>query len=149
MPRPRPGLQPVSSQRAGGLTVVQRPEELVELLPAADRFLAREAAVGVPAERRGLVLVHDLAGDFDAAHAGALAGAHLLATLQHEVIARFDADSLVDYRAHRPRMTFSGDRYESFSAPQILLYALEDDAGKPFLLLHGAEPDYAWERFVT
>ena len=28
---------------------------------------------------RGLVLVHDLAGDFDAAHAGALAGAHLLA----------------------------------------------------------------------
>jgi predicted ATP-grasp superfamily ATP-dependent carboligase len=129
--------------------VVQRPEELVELLPAAERFLAREAAVGEPAERRGLVLVHDLAGDFDAAHAGALAGAHLLATLQHEVIARFDADSLVDYRAHRPRMTFSGDRYEDFAAPEIALYALEDDAGKPFLLLHGAEPDYAWERFVA
>ena len=65
------------------------------------------------------------------------------------MIARFDADSLVDYRAHRPRMTFSGDRYESFAAPEILLYALEDDAGVPFLLLHGAEPDYAWERFVA
>jgi len=129
--------------------VPQPPEELVELLPAADRFLAREAAVGEPDERRGLVLVHDLAGDFDAAHAGALAGAHLLAGLPNEVIARFDADSLVDYRAHRPRMTFSGDRYESFTAPEILLYALEDDGGRPFLLLHGAEPDYAWERFVA
>jgi predicted ATP-grasp superfamily ATP-dependent carboligase len=129
--------------------VVQRPEELFELLPEAEPFLTREAAAGGPAGRRGLVLVHDLAGDFDAAHAGALAGAHLLAALPHEVIARFDADSLVDYRAHRPRMTFSGDRYESFAAPEILLYAVEDDAGKPFLLLHGAEPDYAWERFVA
>jgi predicted ATP-grasp superfamily ATP-dependent carboligase len=129
--------------------VAQRPEELVELLPQAERFLAREAAVGEPAARAGLVLVHDLAGDFDAAHAGALAGAHLLAALPHEMIARFDADSLVDYRAHRPRMTFNADRYESFTAPQIALYAVEDDAGRPFLLLHGAEPDYAWERFVS
>jgi len=129
--------------------VTQRPEELVELLPGADRFLAREAAVDEPGHRRGLVLVHDLAGEFDAARAGALAGAHLLAGLPSEVIARFDADSLVDYRGHRPRMTFSGDRYEDFAAPDISLYALEDDAGTPFLLLHGAEPDYAWERFVA
>jgi len=129
--------------------VAQRPEELVELLPEAEPFLAREAEVRDPSERRGLVLVHDLAGDFDAAHAAALAGAHLLASLPHEVIARFDVDSLVDYRAHRPWMTFQGDRYESFNAPEINLYALEDDAGEPFLLLHGAEPDYAWQRFVT
>jgi predicted ATP-grasp superfamily ATP-dependent carboligase len=129
--------------------VAQRPEELVELLPEAERFLAREAAVGEPAERAGLVLVHDLAGDFDAARAGTLAGAHLLAALPHDVIARFDADSLVDYRARRPRMSFNSDRYESFAAPEILLYAVEDDAGTPFLLLHGTEPDYAWERFVA
>ncbi len=127
----------------------QRPEELVELLPAAQSFLEREEAVDHPGSRRGLVLVHDLAGDFDAAHAAALAGAHLLASPPHEIVARFDADSLVDYRAHRPRMTFSGDRYESFAAPELLLYALEDDAGEPFLLLHGAEPDYAWERFIA
>jgi predicted ATP-grasp superfamily ATP-dependent carboligase len=129
--------------------VPQRPEDLVELLPAAERFLAQEAAVVDPSGRRGLVLVHDLAGDFDAAHAGALAGAHLLAALPTEVIARFDADSLVDYRAHRPRITFNSDRYEAFAAPEIALYALEDDAGEPFLLLHGNEPDYGWERFVA
>ncbi len=129
--------------------MAQRPEELVELLPEAEPFLARESAVAQAGHRRGLVLVHDLAGEFDAASASALAGAHLLGALPHEVIARFDADSLVDYRAHRPRVTFSGDRYESFAAPELLLYALEDDAGEPFLLLHGSEPDFAWERFVA
>ncbi|TFV56769.1 PAC2 family protein [Geodermatophilus sp. DF01-2] len=129
--------------------MAQRPEQLVELLAEAEPFLAREAGVSGATRRRGLVLVHDLAGEFDAASAGALAGAHLLAALPQQVIARFDADSLVDYRGHRPRMTFHGDRYESFSAPEIQLYALEDDAGEPFLLLHGVEPDFAWERFVA
>ena len=127
----------------------QRPEDLVEVLPEAEPLLAREAAVGTAEERRGLVLVHDLAGDFDAAHAGALAGSHLLASLPHQLVARFDVDALVDYRGHRPRMVFTGDRYESVTAPQIDLYAVEDDAGIPFLLLHGTEPDFAWERFIA
>jgi predicted ATP-grasp superfamily ATP-dependent carboligase len=129
--------------------VPQRPEDLVEVLPDAEPLLAREAAVSTPEERAGLVLVHDLAGEFDAAHAGALAGAHLLDALPATLIARFDVDALVDYRGHRPRMVFSGDRYESVVTPEIGLWALEDDGGTPFLLLHGAEPDFAWERFIA
>ncbi|WP_082556603.1 proteasome assembly chaperone family protein [Modestobacter sp. Leaf380] len=117
------------------------PEDLVELTPQAQLLVERTAA-------DELVLVHDLAGEFDAAHAGALAGSHLLASLPHEVVARFDADALVDYRGHRPRITFSGDHYESFAAPEITLYSVEDDSGTPFLLLHGTEPDFAWERFA-
>lgn len=117
------------------------PEDLVEVFPEADRLVERTAA-------DELVLVHDLAGEYDAAHASALAGSHLLASLSHEVVARFDADALVDYRGHRPRITFSGDRYESFAAPEITLYAVEDDGGTPFLLLHGTEPAFAWERFT-
>jgi predicted ATP-grasp superfamily ATP-dependent carboligase len=128
--------------------VPQRPEDLVELLPEAEPFLARAAAVTEAGQRRGLVLLHDLAGELDAASAAALAGAHLLAGLPHQLIARFDVDSLVDYRAHRPRMTFEGDRFTAYTAPEINLYALEDDAGEPFLLLHGSEPDYAWGRFA-
>jgi predicted ATP-grasp superfamily ATP-dependent carboligase len=132
----------------GGATVPHRPEDLVEVLPEAQPFLTREAEAGEAEQRRGLVLLHDLAGEFDAASAAALAGAHLLATLPHRVIARFDVDRLVDYRAHRPRMTFEGDRYTTFAAPELNLYAVEDDAGEPFLLLHGSEPDYAWQGFV-
>jgi predicted ATP-grasp superfamily ATP-dependent carboligase len=142
MRRHSAGLQRVGTAKE--VHVAHGPEQLVELLPAAEPFLTRD-----PEERRRLVLVHDLAGDFDAAHASALAGAHLLASLPHRVIARFDADSLVDYRAHRPRMTFSSDHYESFTPPEILLYAVEDDGGAEFLLLHGTEPDFAWERFVA
>jgi predicted ATP-grasp superfamily ATP-dependent carboligase len=129
--------------------VRQRPEDLVEVLPEAEPLLARETAVPAADQRAGLVLVHDLAGEFDAAHAGALAGSHLLASLPHQLVARFDADALVDYRGHRPRMVFTGDRYESMTSPEINLYSVEDDAGTPFLLLHGTEPDYAWERFVA
>jgi hypothetical protein len=133
--------------------VAQRPEELVELLPEAEPFLAAArgevAEQDLPGERRGPVLVHALSGDFDAASSAALAGAHLLATLPHHPVARFDADLLVDYRARRPRMTFAGDRYESYAAPEIVLSALEDDTGAPFLLLHGPEPDYRWEGFVA
>jgi hypothetical protein len=125
--------------------VTARPEDLVELLPAAEPFLTRTGGAGQPP----LVLVNTLAGEFDAAHSAALAGAHLLATLPHELVARFDADALVDYRDHRPRMTFTGDRYADFAAPEILLHALEDDTGRPFLLLAGPEPDLAWERFVA
>ncbi len=127
----------------------QRPEELVELLPEAAPFLAREESASAPEQRRGLVLVHALAGDFDAAHAAALAAGHLLSSLESRVVARFDADVLVDYRAHRPRMTFDGDRYASYTAPQILLHAVEDDAGGTFLLLQGPEPDFRWEAFVA
>ncbi|MCU1605331.1 MAG: putative ATP-grasp superfamily enzyme [Modestobacter sp.] len=129
--------------------MVQRPEDLVEVLPEAEQLLAQEESVEAPAQRPGLVLVHDLAGDFDAARAGALAGSHLLASLPHHLIARFDVDALIDYRGHRPRMVFSGDRYESITAPEINLYAVEDDAGTTFLLLHGTEPDFAWERFTA
>jgi hypothetical protein len=129
--------------------VAQRPEELVELLPEAEPFLSAEAAAGAPEERRGLVLVHALSGDFDAASSAAAAAGHLLTSLPHRPVARFDADLLVDYRARRPRMSFNGDRYESYDAPEILLSALEDDAGEPFLLLHGPEPDYRWEAFVA
>src|SRR3954463_3652300 len=142
-----PGIRRRRTKEVRG--VPQRPEDLVELLPEAEPFLARESEVSEAGQRRGLVLVHDLAGEFDAASAAALAGAHLLASLPHQVIARFDVDSLVDYRAHRPRMTFEGDRYTAFTAPELNLYAREDDAGEPFLLLHGSEPDYAWQRFVA
>jgi len=129
--------------------VRQRPEDLVEVLPEAEPLLTREASGETGDQRAALVLVHDLAGEFDAAHAGALAGSHLLASLPHQLVARFDTDALVDYRGHRPRMVFSGDRYESITSPEINLYAVEDDGGTPFLLLHGSEPDFAWERFIA
>ena len=97
----------------------------------------------------GLVLIHNLTGFLDAGAAGHLAAQHLLSTLDHETVARFDIDLMFDYRARRPRMTFLTDHYGQIDLPELLISMLRDEAGQPFLLLHGPEPDFGWRRFAT
>jgi len=97
----------------------------------------------------GPVLVHALEGFSDAGHAIRLAADHLKESLDTELIASFAIDDLLDYRSRRPVMTFKTDHFTSYQDPQLGLYALRDDAGTPFLLLAGLEPDLRWERFVT
>jgi hypothetical protein len=94
------------------------------------------------------VMVVFLDGFIDAGHAGGGFVEHVLNSLDHEVVARFDADVLVDYRARRPPMLYSGGRFETYEAPELTLYRVSDDGGSPFLLLTGFEPDVRWEAFV-
>ncbi|PZS12185.1 MAG: proteasome protein [Pseudonocardiales bacterium] len=100
-----------------------------------------------PSTGAGTVLVHALTGFVDAGQAGQLAVAHLLANLQHRVVATFDVDLLLDYRSRRPVMTFDEDRWASYQQPELVLYEVQDSAGTTFLLLTGPEPDLLWERF--
>jgi len=97
----------------------------------------------------GQVLVHAINGFLDAGGGGRLAVAHLVGALEHEVVARIDIDALFDYRARRPRMTFAADHYDEVDLPAMVLRQMRDDAGRPFLLLSGPEPDIAWQRLVT
>jgi hypothetical protein len=94
------------------------------------------------------VLLHSLTGFLDAGQAGRLAVAHLLSALDHRVVATFDLDDLYDYRARRPRMTFMSDHFATVDLPTLELVEVRDSAGVPFLLLHGAEPDHAWQRLT-
>ena len=94
------------------------------------------------------VLIHYFQGAMDAGHAGALAVDQLLMTLPSERLATFDIDSLVDYRARRPTMTFVHNTYSSVVMPELVLDLLHDDDGEDLLLLHGSEPDYRWDEFV-
>lgn len=113
-----------------------RPEDLYRLeaeLPELDRP----------------VLLHSLEGFMDAGSAGRLVRDHILETLEHRVIASFDLDELIDYRARRPMMTYDGDHWESYEKPELSLHLVHDTVGVPFLLLEGPEPDRAWERFVA
>ncbi|MGW4533291.1 proteasome assembly chaperone family protein [Nocardia sp. NPDC004340] len=97
----------------------------------------------------GPVLVHGLEGFTDAGHAVRLATSHLKDSLEHELVASFDMDELLDYRSRRPLMTFKTDHFSDYTEPELTLWALKDTAGTPFLLLAGLEPDLRWERFVT
>ncbi|MGH3794421.1 MAG: PAC2 family protein [Pseudonocardiaceae bacterium] len=96
----------------------------------------------------GAVLLHALDGFVDAGHAGRMAVEHLLASLEHRVLATFDVDQLLDYRSRRPSMIFDGDHWASYEQPRLVLYEVRDEAGTPFLILSGAEPDLQWERFT-
>ncbi|MEO7194461.1 MAG: PAC2 family protein [Pseudonocardiaceae bacterium] len=101
-----------------------------------------------PSIQAGTVLVHALTGFVDAGQAGHLAVAHLLANLEHRVLASFDVDQLLDYRSRRPVMIFNEDRWTGYERPELVLHEVRDCAGTVFLLLTGPEPDLQWERFA-
>ncbi|MFP3961103.1 PAC2 family protein [Actinomadura fulvescens] len=100
-------------------------------------------------ELSGPVLLHSLDGFVDAGSTGQLVREHLLDSLEHRVVARFDVDSLIDYRARRPMMTYDRDHWASYEAPELVVHLMEDEAGSPFLLLTGPEPDRLWEGFTA
>lgn len=89
-----------------------------------------------------------LDGFLDAGQVRTTLAEHLLEHLEHEVVASFEVDELVDYRSRRPLMTFDGDHYADYDDPSLVLYRVIDAAGEPFLLLHGDEPDFRWEAFI-
>jgi predicted ATP-grasp superfamily ATP-dependent carboligase len=93
----------------------------------------------------GAVLLHHFDGFMDAGSAGSTLVDHLLAVHEHRVIARFDVDDLLDYRARRPMMTYATDRWESYERPELVVHLLHDSTATPFLLMTGPEPDRRWE----
>jgi predicted ATP-grasp superfamily ATP-dependent carboligase len=96
-----------------------------------------------------VVLLYYFDGFIDAGAAGRLLAAHLLATLEHREIARFDVDALIDYRSRRPTMIFTKDHWEQYETPSLAVFLLHDSQGTPFLLLNGPEPDHQWDAFTT
>ncbi len=97
----------------------------------------------------GSVLVEMLDGFIDAGGARRLAREHLLDSGQSRPVVTFDVDLLHDYRARRPPMLFVEDHWESYEAPHLDIQLVEDEAGAPYLVLSGSEPDVMWERFAA
>ena len=96
---------------------------------------------------KGLHLVAGLTGFADAGSAVSQLSAYLLATLDHSVVAEFDSDALLDYRARRPTIYFDQDHLTDYRPAKLNLYLMNDEIGQPFLLLTGYEPDFQWVRF--
>ncbi|ETK32304.1 proteasome assembly chaperone family protein [Microbispora sp. ATCC PTA-5024] len=94
------------------------------------------------------VLLYHFEGFVDAGAAGRLALGHLLAELEHRVVATFDVDRLLDYRSRRPVMTFDSDHWTDYDAPELAVHLAYDLTGTPFLVMTGPEPDREWELFT-
>ncbi|TFC96868.1 MULTISPECIES: PAC2 family protein [Cryobacterium] len=108
-----------------------------------------ELSTDVVSVPEGLHLVAGLTGFADAGGAVSQFTEYLLATLEHNVVATFDADVLLDYRARRPIIYFDQDHLTDFQPPALRLYLATDEIGQPFLLLAGYEPDFRWEQFTA
>jgi hypothetical protein len=111
------------------------PRQLFEVNPALE----------VP---EGLPLVAGLTGFADAGSGVSQLGTYLLGTLDSEVVATFDADILLDYRARRPIIYFDQDHLTDYQPATLKLYLAYDELRQPFLLLSGFEPDFRWEAFT-
>jgi hypothetical protein len=98
---------------------------------------------------KGLPLVAGLTGFADAGSAVSQLSDYLLSTLEYSVIAEFDNDELLDYRARRPMIYFDEDHIADYTPASLKLYLAHDELGQQFLLLTGYEPDFQWERFTA
>jgi hypothetical protein len=116
--------------------VARDPSELYDLVP------------DLP-ELGEVVLVQALDGFVDAGAAKRLAREHLLSTHGSRVLASFDVDRLLDYRARRPLMTYAEDHWADYDDPSLAVHLAHDVEGTPFLVLAGPEPDVHWELFIA
>lgn len=114
----------------------------------ADRLVHIVDDAEVLADAGDLTLVVVLTGFLDAGKSAELAARHLSDMAEGKVVATFDVDALHDYRARRPPVTFVRDHYADYEAPRLVVRALRDTGGTPFLLLAGPEPDIRWEAFA-
>ena len=70
-----------------------------------------------PRSRPDWCMLYHFDGYIDAGETGDQIVERLLDSLPHQVVARFDHDRLVDYRARRPLLTFQRDRWTAYEAP--------------------------------
>lgn len=94
------------------------------------------------------ILVHAFTGFLDA---GLAVGHAVRAALSgsHRLIAQYDLDEVLDYRARRPPLTFVDDHFAAVEWPSIAVHEVTDANGRVFCLLSGPEPDYRWQAFIT
>jgi hypothetical protein len=95
------------------------------------------------------VLVVCMDGWIDAGGGAATALEHLLSIVPTEVLARFDGDALLDYRARRPAFRIADGMHAGLTWPEIELLAGHDRSGRALLVLRGPEPDFRWREFTA
>lgn len=128
------------------------PIDLIRMSSSAKELLAGRSQTDDDEESpalHGLDLVVVFSGYLDAGNVSTQLENVLLERLDHQRIATFDTDQLLDYRARRPHLRFDGQRFSDYEAPELELHLLKDQMQRPFLMLSGPEPDYQWDRFVA
>lgn len=101
-----------------------------------------------PVLRQPLLIV-SLEGFVDAGAVAATASMFLRHRWQADLVARFDRDTLIDYRARRPTAVVDNGELRRIEWPDIELHAATLEGPRDAVLLLGPEPDMAWEAFFA
>ncbi len=94
------------------------------------------------------VMIVALDGYVDAGMGVELAVKELHRVLPRRPVVSFDTEALVDYRSRRPGLTLTSNSFTDYDAPHLVIERARDEAGTPFLLFTGPEPDLSWEKFA-
>ncbi|WP_245566818.1 PAC2 family protein [Jonesia quinghaiensis] len=113
-----------------------------------DFDVLEELRVRTETAATGPVLIVALRPLVDAGHVTEITAEHLIAGGDVRRFVTFDHDSLIDYHARRPTMTFEVNRWTEYRQPHISLDVVSDAEGTDYLLLHGVEPDRRWDGFT-
>jgi predicted ATP-grasp superfamily ATP-dependent carboligase len=116
------------------------------MIDPRDLYVLRESVAQVPA---GLHLLAGLSGFSDSGSTISQVSENIFANFETQLVVEFSNDQLLDYRSRRPVMYFEKDHIISYDPPTLGIYLVRDDAGTPFLFLHGYEPDFKWDAFVA
>jgi hypothetical protein len=95
------------------------------------------------------VLAGSLTGWIDASGAANAAVLAVQQACELRLLARFDPDVFIDYRARRPTMELRDGVNTRLLWPDIELWAGSTPSGRDLLLLTGPEPDSNWRRFAS
>ena len=95
------------------------------------------------------ILVMAMEGWVDAGLAATTATANLLGAMPNQLIATFDEDELIDYRARRPTLRIVNGIDTELHWANIRLLAATNRTGRTVLVLTGPEPDMRWHQFVS
>jgi predicted ATP-grasp superfamily ATP-dependent carboligase len=93
------------------------------------------------------VMVVCLEGWIDAGTAASAALSHLLAAMPNDLVATFDSDALIDYRARRPTLRIVNGVDKELRWPEVRLHAATNRTGRTVVILSGPEPDMRWHQF--
>jgi predicted ATP-grasp superfamily ATP-dependent carboligase len=95
------------------------------------------------------VLVICLEGWIDAGLAAGNALGHLIGSMPSEVVATFDSDELIDFRARRPTLRIVNGVDKDLRWSEIRLHSATNRTGRTVIILAGPEPDMRWHRFIA
>jgi hypothetical protein len=107
-----------------------------------------ERVASAPPVPAGLPLVIALTGFTDAGSAVSGLIDYMRDELDPTPLRVFSNDVLLDYRARRPIIAFDEDHLTDYRPARLELSLAHDALGRPFLLLAGYEPDFAWDAFT-